>query len=398
MTKLSTLLLSAAALCGVTVAQAQDKATLDLLVKKGLITQAEADELTAAAAKKPEVTTKDTLTRKITVGGLVQARASYIHESVDGADPVDQAKFTVRRAILTFTADLGKGWGACVSPELDASRNGVWLDKAVVTNTSEHGVFNAGLRKVNFGREEYVSAATELLPVERSVVTRALAGTRFASYHTGVYWDGKVKDSGLIYGAALTNAATDFNTANTNDVAAWANVGYIATIEKDVKVTTGMNLGCAGTMNNTFAGTTMVDNYGNVFGYNPYVTLNAGKLTVTGEILGLVANGKSGREDATPFGYNLTAAFRATDELEPVVRLSQLKGDVDMASTATAVVDEPAAGGWEDAWSLYAGANYYIMDNNLKLQGGYEFSQLTGGTVASKLDAHAVRVQIQAMF
>ena len=37
------------------------------------------------------------------------------------------------------------------------------------------------------------------------------------------------------------------------------------------------------------------------------------------------------------------------------------------------------------------------MGNNLKLQGGYEFSQLTGGP-SPTTDAHAVRVQIQAMF
>lgn len=395
MKKTSVFLLCAAALCGGTQAHAQDKATLDLLVKKGLITREEADSLTASAAKPAEVTVKDPVTKRITVGGLLQARYSYISENDKGAgrpDPADVAYFNMRRVIFTFTADVGQGWGGCISPELDPSRNGVWLDRAVVSNTNDYGVFNAGLRKVNFGREEYVSAATELLPVERSVATRYFCSTQFAAYHAGVYWDGKVKDTGLIYGAAITNAAVDFNAVGTNDPAFWGNVAYTARLEKGVTLTGGVNLGEALRLDAT---------HGDTFGYNPYVTVGLGKLTLTGEILGFMTDGKGGVSDAEPIGYNLTGAFRATDELEPVVRFSHLSAGGMRASVNRDIAEIPhsTTDTYDDIWAFYAGLNYYVIGNNVKFQGGYEFSQLIDSIPhGSQIDAHALRAQLQVMF
>ena len=54
---------------------------------------------------------------------------------------------------------------------------------------------------------------------------------------------------------------------------------------------------------------------------------------------------------------------------------------------------------YDNAWSIYAGLNYDIIGNSLKVQGGYEFSQLTDSTNnRSQIDASAVRVQLQVMF
>lgn len=416
MKKVLALLLCCAAFGLASTARAQDKATLDLLVKKGLITREEADALVASSAKPPEVAVKSPA-RRLSVGGLVQARYAYVSQNDKGAgrpDPADVSYFNARRVILMFNAEFGGGWGAQINPEIDISRsilNGNYLDTAVIRNTNDYGVFSAGLKKVNFALEEYCSAGTELIPVERSVLTRFVAfSSQFSSYHCGVFWDGKVKDSGFIYGAAITGARQNFNIVNgPNDLAVWANAAYTHKLDNGVRVTGGVNLGYSGSFAevegmpaNAFPGVNAFNRYGDAFGYNPYLKVQAGPATFIAELIGLDIDGKGALSDAKPLGCNVTAAYRLTEELEPVLRFTQMTTGGIRTSTGTAVADlipMPNNGHYDDIRAIYTGLNYYILGDNLKVQGGYEFSQLTDSAVSgSQIDAHAVRVQLQAMF
>src|SRR6218665_3390162 len=116
-----TALVSAGLILALT-ASAQDKATLDLLVKKGLISQAEADGLMKAKETAPvTVTAKDASTKKITVGAMAQMRYGYItaNEKKGAADPADASGFMARRVMLLFGAELGSGFSVSLSPEFD---------------------------------------------------------------------------------------------------------------------------------------------------------------------------------------------------------------------------------------------------------------------------------------
>ena len=53
----------------------------------------------------------------------------------------------------------------------------------------------------------------------------------------------------------------------------------------------------------------------------------------------------------------------------------------------------------DDVTAIYAGFNWYIIGKSVKLQTGYEFTQLTdAANGASQVDAHALRTQLQVAF
>lgn len=407
------LLASASLLCA--TAHAQDKATLDLLVKKGLITQAEADATAAETAKAKEAapapvtltTAANSIASKVTVGGLVQGRYTGISQSDSGAgrsDPAGTNGFSARRVLLNFDVQLKNGWGLFISPEMDGSPNtgsGVansstfYLDKAGVSYTCDAGTAVGGLKKVNFGLDEYGSSATSLTN-ERSVATQYLATTQFASRHTGIFWDGKVKDTGFFYGAAFTNSAVTAATptATNNQIAAWANVGYNFTcpVTKG-NATAGLNTGY-------IAENAQILGADKAIGLNPYLTLTAGKWTGIAEIISWNLQPDVGN-DVTPTGINLTVAYKINDKVEPVVRFSHLDTDGVGITNAGAVFGAQANGAvfYDKVDALYLGANYYIYGHSLKVQAGYEYSKLKDSlNTNSEIDANAIRVQIQAMF
>lgn len=415
------LLISAAStLLGLATAQAQDKATLDILVDKGVITRAEADKIMAAAPKPapatPGVTPKETpAVEKLTLGGLIQARYSYIseREKAAGAHPNDVSAFAIKRVILAAEANFGDGLSAVIAPEMDAAPVGAgtaqntylfYLDRAYMQYTTSAGSAAAGLRKVNFGLDEYGSAATSLTN-ERSAATIFTATNNFGSRHIGLYWDGKIKDTGFTYGAAVTNSQVNANfpTETINEMAYWANAGYdFICPATGAKAKVGLNLGYIGERGTLPPGPVSgLDGYnlGSAFGYNPYLTLTNGKATFIAEMLGWETEGSTGAADVSILGYNLTGAYKVTDKLEPVVRFSQLRtGELGMSNLA-AVTGSTNTRDYTHIVSLYGGVNYYIRGHNFKVQAGYEFSQLTDSLIpGSQLDAHALRIQLQAMF
>lgn len=390
-------------------AQAQDKATLDLLVKKGLITQTEADELIKAKAEGPApVTSGQSALQKVSLGGALQARYSYINtnEKKGANDPADANGFMARRVILQVGAKFNDEFSLLFVPEFDSTRSAPqqsYLNIAVLRYAlAGYGTLSMGFQKVNFGLEEYVSPpALDNPVVEYSAATLGLV-TPFASRHLGVYWDGAVKDTGIRYGAAVTNSATDlWNTggaapagtanASNNELAYWANVAYDYTHDKDTKVTVGLNTGWVGDTgtNNAY-----------IFGYNPFVKFCLGKLALTGEVIGWAPNGVDGMADQNSWGYNLTATYKVTESIEPVVRFSQYEGDGRRLGTGTLVYGSPnTSSTYDNATAVYAGFNWYITPKSLKVQTGYEFTQLTqAANASSQVDSHAFRTQVQAVF
>ncbi len=420
MKKLTALLITAAALCGASAAHAQDKATLDLLVKKGLITQVEADEIVAASAKPKEpvpVRAVDSYVSAITLNGFVQGRYTSIHqnEKKSGAsDPSATNGFGIRRATLLFNAHLKEGWSLSLAPEFDGptAANGTqtfYLHRAGVQHTSSAGSAFAGLKHVTFGYEEY-NLPTAYDVVERSAASMLMASNNFAGRHIGLFWDGKIKDTGFTYGAAFTNASVNSYapTRANNEPALWANAAYKFDCPvTGAKATVGINTGYMAELTNYNTTANNENLYtklggGSILGLNPYFTLAGEKATFRSEIIGWVANGDHGAQDYAPLGYNLALAYKVTESIEPVVRFSQLNtngiGVTNAGAVFNADTTNPAGTFYNDVWSIYGGVNYYILENHLKLQFGYDFSQLTDSAVGSQIDAHALRAQLQVMF
>ncbi len=418
-------LLGAASLLAISGnAAAQDsKAMLDLLVQKGLITASEAESVASESrkneiAKSIEAANKKT-TSKFTIGGLVQAQYQfYAVDGSTGADPADSNRFELRRAQIDFAATIGTDWQAFISliAETGADKRD-YLDKAGISYKTDFGKITAAFKKVQFGVEENTSS-TKLLAIERSVASNYFAGGAkvattdaarqgsrlgFSNRHAGIFWDGNFSGiRGLEYGFAVTNGfqnSVSNASSRNNQPDVWAYAQYTAKLGKDANVQFGLNLGWQ-PGDDTYVLSTKQDS--EVIGYNPFVKATVSNFTFVGEWLGShVKNGAFNGGNASPYGANLTAAYRYED-LEPVVRFSYLDTDGRGFYNNDVWRNSPGTGRiYDEAWTVFIGANYYLMKDAVRVSLGYEHARFSGspaGIAGNSASGDGVCAQLQAVF
>ncbi len=416
-TVIAAALLSLAAL----YSNAQDKATLDLLVSKGVITKEEASKLSKGNVK---IVAKDKNVKGIKITGRVQTQYENINVEGFGAagtsHAVSKNDFIMRRLFLGAEANLGSGWSGTVVADFGRSGDDKnYLENAYITKAIDwellHGKLDIGYKKVNFGFEENTSAS-KLLSVERSLATRYWTegnnGRRlgFGARHTGIFWNGKIDEiEGLEYGAAVTSPyndnPTEIPSSADNTLAYWANVAYSGSIEEDISFKIGVNFGYSpDTTSTNVSG-------GSVWGLNPYVTANLYGFNIWGEFLiSGIENGDITRtEDATPMGVNVGIEYRFDigewGKIGPTVRYSWLDTDGRGVSVSDGIRNANNAPGYSSfyaAQSVYAGVNWYIMDDSVKFQLGYEWAQFNGTpsnkSASNFAESNTVRAQMQILF
>jgi hypothetical protein len=443
---LKTMLVAAAALTAVS-AQAQDKATLDLLVKKGVITAEErAKTLQSSAATKTEsgmdrVFTKEAGANRLTFSGRIQGQweAAAYSETVASTgvetQAVDLNNVMMRRLYLGAKADVGAGFsGELVWNFGDNSQgtSGVRAgaaDKAVVTFESNLGKFDFGYQKVQFGQEENTSSSG-LYTVERSMVTRYWAesnnGRRlgFGARHVGLHYSNKIVigEGGpgtLAFGAAIVDAVQGYNSTGVNDYGYYGNVSFDW---KPLGTTIGVNYGLTPSGATSTSGGALTAVGGTLDmaeGFNPYFKYVTGDLTIVGEYIITAIDASStsatnsGFIDRDPSGYNITLAYKLSENLEAVVRYSALDTDGrgQQASDGFRDVNTAplTAATYDKSSSVFLGLNYYFNKNNAKIQLGYEKAKLEGrisgytsGVATVVTDDHAdadiFRLQAQVLF
>jgi len=425
------------ALFGGLTAQAQDKATLDLLVKRGVISQSDADDVSKAAAQPVMVTAKDSAVKGLKLEGMIQAQFDMLSTKDNGpgyVSPTSTDEFLLRRVYLGALADMGNGWNAEVLmdfagtdganqpkggpqaaiPSTTATYNPAigqnYFEKILITKafTDEDGTLGLGFRKVDFTQEEETSSA-QLKVAERSPVSRFFDesyGTPtsgrigFANRHTGIYWAGTVPVvPGFYYSAAITNGVQNevvqvSNPGGLNRFGYWANLGDKGTVA-GVKYDFGVNGGISqdqNSVNVSAAGvpTSTVNQVNAEMGYNPYVKLDVGSFELSAEFEQVsVDNGRgataitaTSSSRAIPYGFQITPSYKITPEWEVVGRYSYL--DTNGRGVAIADVDRdginvnsqgaPATGAtFNNVSAFYAGINWYIEGSAVKWSLGYEF-------------------------
>ncbi len=441
---LKSMLIAAAAISSVS-AFAQDKATLDLLVKKGIITAEErAKTLQSAAAAKTEsgmdrVFIKEAGANRLTFSGRIQGQwemADYSETNASGVETqgVDLNNFLMRRLYLGAKVDVGHGFSGELIWNFGDSSQGTSgvragaADKAVVTYVSELGQFDLGYQKVQFGQEENTSSSA-LFTVERSMVTRYWAesnnGRRlgFGARHVGLHYSNKVVigEGGpgtLAYGAAIVDAVQGYNNTGVNDFGYYANVSFDW---KPLGTTVGINYGLTPSGATSTSGGAVTGVNGKIAmaeGINPYFKYVTGDLTVVGEYImtGIDASSttttNSGFLDRDPSGYNITLAYKLSENLEAVARYSALDTDgrgQQVGDGFRDVVTTGTSGStYDKSNSIFVGLNYYFNKNNAKIQVGYEKAKLedklgayTNGVPVitdEHADADIFRVQAQVLF
>jgi phosphate-selective porin len=433
---LKSMLIAAAAITSVS-AFAQDKATLDLLVKKGLITAEERAKTLDEAAKARtasglnKVFVKEDATKRLTFSGRIQTQFEAIGgETTDNAGAVatvtDASQGFMRRLYLGFKVDMGEG----ISAELVNNFADNSLDKAIFTADSAYGSFVLGYQKVQWGLEENTSSS-KLLTVERSASNRFWGESAkngrlgFGARHTGLHYSNKYAVDAaqtLEYGAAVVNAAQGQAASVGNDMGAYANLIYTYKISDTNKHSLGLNWGSArDTRTTAGVGNGAGQNDATISGFNPYIKSQFDKLVVQAEYIGTTNEASTGSTagaavERKPEGFTLLAAYKFTDQIEGVIRYSQLDTDGAGAQFGDLYRDATNLGTtlYNKFDSVYVGVNYYFVDHNAKIMFGYEKAKasermgstsLVGGTSAlggvigtGKADADIFRLQAQVLF
>lgn len=456
---LKTMLVAAAALSAV-ASQAQDKATLDLLVKKGVISAEERaktlDEAAAARAASGvnRVFPKEDATKRFTIAGYFQTQLENFgySQTVSGVSTSNyrsQNAFLMRRLYIEFIADVGQGIQGDVVFDMSGNTANS-IDRAMVSHTSSLGTIDFGYKKVTWGYEEstlsslFKASSSKLLTVERGITNRywneqengstnaALRsdGRRlgFGAHHTGIHYTSVANPQGFEYGASITAAAQGFNNyKGLNDLAGFANVVYNYKHSDDQKFAVGLNYGKTRYFNAANVSNTMAS----MEGYNPFIQAQFKDWTVYAEYLSTkikgsadVANTNPG--DHKPVGENLTVAYKINENWEAVARYTNLDTDGRGQQISDGVRDFGTVGGaggagisgstFNKSNSYYLGVNYYfslpvaggatVAGPNAKLQLGYERSEFkdtintsTGViTAGPKATVDAIRLQAQVAF
>jgi hypothetical protein len=453
--------LAGVSLLGGLSVQAQDKATLDLLVKKGYITQAEADQAGKSAAF--VVVPKSPTTKKLTIEGFLQFQFDNISANGNGgkgANPPAVNQMYLRRSEVGMIGDFGNGWGGELEVDFSAtlsadapkaglspqgSTNNIaqnLFEKAVITKKIDgYGMAMAGYTKVNFIQEEN-TPSTDLLAIERSPLTRyfdeyygspTAYRLAFAQRRTGLFWNGVLSNgplAGTYYGAAITNGIqSNINYGSVgglNGMGAWLNAGYknsYAGLGYDF----GLNLGYSSNGNSdnkTGDGLAGVNQRNSTWGWNPYLNLTYGGFGLKTEFVqSQYQNGRSTIPETTtttapgatsmasPYGVNITPYYNINDQWQLVARYSYLSTNGRGTNMSDVVWNGPNVNGstqlFDDVSSVYVGFNYFIIPGAVKLSAGYEWAQFTGrqlvvGGPANFSGPHAseniIRARLQVVF
>ncbi|WP_309387131.1 porin [Cerasicoccus frondis] len=430
---------------------------LSELVRQGVITQAQADQIQGAAVGiEPRVVSKSHV-KKLTVSGYGQFAFAYATGHDDALpNPAANSEFYLPNFIFGVSADIGSGFSTTIQANMGdgfAARN--YLEKAYVEKEFEdYGNVQAGFKKAHFGFEQYTSSRYIPAP-NRSIATnyftggfsRSGAGT-FAASNTGlgttrlglgarrlgVYWAGEVPQvKGFEYFAEVTqgyqNFAAPSNTASQN------HMGYSGGVQYGDKFSNGKyEFGVNGTYMpegnswNSSSGPRITQS-NSIGAVNPFAKLDYGNFRVMGEFFAAsVENGKASfvngpgsisglnSGDTTPWGGTLYLTY-LWGKLEPVFRFSAVDsngGGVNPsvvkagvafggAQPGTTTLTSNGQGFFDAAQSYYVGLNYYFLGTDAKIGAGWEHIQFGGrfnGTSFGGADASedVIRIAAQVVF
>jgi phosphate-selective porin OprO/OprP len=358
---------------------ASNDALLDLLVKKGVLTQSEASAV-AAELKEEEKGVSFSAKGKETVKLRFNGRMQFQYDQLDGDyGPYGDQPFTnhfyFRRLFLGAKASLENGMYAETvldfagddAPELA-------FEKAIFGyEISDALDVTLGYQKVPFGFEE-TSSSSKLPTVERSAVNRFFADDiDFSSRHTGIHLSGDLH-GGFSYAVAGVNAAQGegsklLETSNgSNDLALFGRVQW-----SGEGLTVGVDGGAQ--PNNDVVGN-------DVTAFTGYVNYKLDGLNLLGEYF---TADMDNAEDVS--GFALRASYRL-DKIEPVVRYSHVNTDafvIDMPElirrgpentdeTIGGTDDDTIISGDNEIDSFYVGLNYYYSPA-VTFMAGYEMAE-----------------------
>jgi phosphate-selective porin len=427
------------------VALAQDNKTLiDVLVKKGILTDQEADDVRADLAKENSAvlvsTSKSPNLEKLTISGRFQSQfvdlASDPGSSV--AKPAATKHFLLRRIYIGAKAQFSSAWSGTFNYDFA----NLSFDQAFITwAPNPWYVTDVGFRKVPFGYDEWSISSGALKCIERSAITRffveANNGRRLGagSYRQGVFVGGADPSplGGFSYNVAVTNperdefstgsSGTNPNTGGTqgngssinNNFAYWANVGYSRKFGEGLLnvwkagVSGGWLPDQGGSGNPAAVPNTSTLGKGyDITVFSAYADLYYGPWSLVAEYYWAKdRKGVSLTRDSEPKGYWIQPSYRF-GAFEPVFRYSHVFSDGRgiMPGDLERSAPNPTGLTFDKMDEYYAGVTWYLLGNDQKhevqLQAGYIYAvaknRLAGATTVSEVKTQGLRSQLQVNF
>jgi phosphate-selective porin len=393
-----TTLLGAATLAfsALAVHASNNDALLDLLVKKGVLSNSEAAAVQAelATQKAPlAVKAKGKETVELRFNGRMHFQYDSLDAEHNGNDLASTNHFYFRRLRLGAKAKHTNGLFA--ETVVDFAGNDLSVDKAVAGYKFSDALTGSfGYQKVPFGFQETTSSS-KIKTIERSAANRFFADDiDFAGRHTGLHAKGSL-GNGFSYAAAVVNAAQGegsklLGASNAdNDMAAFGRLQW-----KQDDLTLGLDAGQQS--NNSVKSLTKGGELDpnkprfDVSAYTAYVNYDFDNFDILGEYF----NGDLGDKGDVD-GYSVRVAY-AMDKFEPVFRYSHLESDGFEIDTDELIRRAPATKvtGPGELDSYYFGVNYY-HNKAVSLMLGYEIAEADNDAGAEdEIEGFRSRVQI----
>ena len=387
MKKLTTLAAVAAFSCAASGYAASNDALLDLLVKKGVLTSAEATEVAAELKEENKGVTfsaKGKETVQVRFNGRLQFQYDALDAEDNGADLASTNHFYFRRLRLGAKAKHENGLFA--ETVVDFAGDDLSINKAIA-GYEYSDALNAsfGYDKVPFGFEETTSSA-KIKTIERSAANRFFADDiDFSGKHAGLFAKGDL-GSGFSYSTALVNSAQGEGSRlmgasnGSNDLAFFGRLQW-----KNDGLTVGVDGG------HQSDNSVLPDD--DVTAYTGYVNYKFEGLDLLGEYF----SGDLGNQGDVD-GYALRAAYKM-GKFEPVVRYSHVKADTFGIDTDELIRRAPGVGvGGADAEidSYYVGVNYYY-NKAVSLMLGYEIADAEN-SAGNTNEVDGVRARVQVLW
>ncbi len=376
-------------LLGASTYAASNDALLELLVKKGVLSETEASEVAAELKEENKglsISAKGKETVKLRFNGRMQAQYDALGMEENGSDLDSTNHFYFRRLFLGVKANLDNGVYAETVLDFAGDENPeIAFDKAAFGYKFDEMLdAQLGFQKVPFGFEE-TSSSSKLQTIERSAANRFFADDiDFSSRHMGIHAQGDL-GAGFSYAAALVNAAQGEGSRllgssnSSNDMAYYGRVQWESN---------GLTVGVDGGQqsNNDVVKS-------DVTAFTGYVNYKFEGLNLLAEYF---TADMDSADDAA--GYSLRASYKF-GKFEPVVRYSHLETDSFVIDTDELIRRAPSGGSVtgsdNEIDSFYFGMNYYYSPA-VTFMAGYEYAEAENdaGTDEAEVDGFRARVQV----
>lgn len=401
-------------------AAAQDSAALvNALIRKGILTNQEAEEIRADLmlenAPVSAATSQSPNLARLAIGGRVQFQYAHLATDIDGtnADPAVVNHLFLRRVRISFRATFKEGWSAHVNYDLgNANFDAAQIEKIF----SPRLKVQAGYWKAPIGYEEYYLSSGELKAIERSTINRYFVesnnGRRIGAgkYRNGVWLLGN-NGGNLTWDLAVTNAEAQGVTVNdalaqgsgsNNQLAYWASSVYTRPFaEAAGRLKVGASYGF------------LPDQGGRTVGTGNDLTVWSGFFdwryldgSLIGEYFGSDnERGASATRDAKSDGWSLMATYRFTPRFEPVLRYSRIDSDGRGVQLGDGIRSAASGGTHDKMNEWFLGTNWYLLGDETKhevrLQAGYLLGESSGVPITgapAKATLRGFRSQLQLSY